>query len=244
MNLLHRLILFLKTSNDVNREYVDQRSRILKTIVERENVPSLRKCSGCGSTHESRPAQWRCHDCFGEPLSCSLCLQQTHDRLPFHRVSRWNGKCFYRSSLLKAGVTLNLGHGGSLCPKYATTLLKPPFPPTTQQQSRPATSQGLVSTEGCFLVQGLITGDMQPAGGSSSTRQLRSSPCHPLQNIDATDVGIGVADHSVLFKSIAVGLNALGLQNMSTTGTSIPPATGARFWETAGTDTLIIKSIP
>ena len=37
---------------------------------------------------------------------------------PFHRVSHWDGQCFHRSSLNKAGITLNLGHYGALCPIY------------------------------------------------------------------------------------------------------------------------------
>ena len=62
--------------------------------------------------------QWRCHDCFGEPVFCTSCIQARHSTHPFHRISRWEGICFTRSSLAKAGLTLNLGHGGNLCPRY------------------------------------------------------------------------------------------------------------------------------
>lgn len=62
--------------------------------------------------------KWRCEDCFGRPVFCSSCLRDTHHLQPFHRVSRWDGQCFSRSTLEKAGVTLNLGHAGTLCPKY------------------------------------------------------------------------------------------------------------------------------
>lgn len=61
---------------------------------------------------------WRCHDCFGSPVFCTPCIQEFHQMHPFHRVSRWNENCFTPSSLSNAGVTLNLGHGGRICPVY------------------------------------------------------------------------------------------------------------------------------
>ena len=61
---------------------------------------------------------WRCHDCFGDPVFCTKCIQQSHHLHPFHRVSRWNGTSFSPSSLASAGLTLNLGHAGQLCPCY------------------------------------------------------------------------------------------------------------------------------
>ena len=62
---------------------------------------------------------WRCHDCFGEPVFCTHCIQQSHQLSPFHRVSRWDEKCFSPSSLSNSGLTLNLGHAGRLCPSYS-----------------------------------------------------------------------------------------------------------------------------
>ena len=46
-----------------------------------------------------------------------------HIHHPFHRISRWNGRVFLRSSPHKAGITLNLGHSGRLCPKYVPSKL-------------------------------------------------------------------------------------------------------------------------
>ncbi|KAI0070515.1 hypothetical protein K474DRAFT_1608547, partial [Panus rudis PR-1116 ss-1] len=60
--------------------------------------------------------KWRCNDCFGTPCLCASCCRQTHHNLPFHKVLKWSGKTFYESSLLQVGVTINLGHGGKLCP--------------------------------------------------------------------------------------------------------------------------------
>ncbi|KAK7678330.1 hypothetical protein QCA50_018678 [Cerrena zonata] len=45
---------------------------------------------------------------------------------PFHRVAKWNGDAFIPSSLRFTGLTLNLGHGGGLCPQYAASIPLPP----------------------------------------------------------------------------------------------------------------------
>ena len=100
--------------------------------MSRDAPPHIQKCSVCGSLNSVRKMQWRCHDCFGEPAFCTPCIQARHVSHPFHRISRWEGTCFSRSSLAKAGLTLNLGHGGNLCPRYITrsheTTLKTPRP--------------------------------------------------------------------------------------------------------------------
>ena len=67
--------------------------------------------------------KWRCNDCFGSPTLCTSCLKRSHTTLPFHRVAQWDGECFHRSSLDQAGITLNLGHAGVLCPHYTSPLL-------------------------------------------------------------------------------------------------------------------------
>ena len=97
-------------------EWLQYRDEYLKVILEREAPPL---CGGC--TQCTRPMIWRCHDCFGEPVFCPSCVATTHQSLPFHRVSRWNGRTFYRSSLSDAGLVLNIGHGGRPCPTYATS---------------------------------------------------------------------------------------------------------------------------
>ena len=61
------------------------------------------------------PIQWRCHDCFGVADLCTACCVQSHRYLPFHRISKWTGDCFVRSSLRHTGLTLFLGHRGLRC---------------------------------------------------------------------------------------------------------------------------------
>lgn len=100
------------------REYEAHRKMILRMITARDAPPPDHRCGICRSSQGQHAMKWRCHDCFGDPVFCSGCLRDTHYSQPYHRVSWWNGRCFVRSSLAKAGVTLNLGHAGALCPRY------------------------------------------------------------------------------------------------------------------------------
>ncbi|KAF8259198.1 hypothetical protein EI94DRAFT_1616974 [Lactarius quietus] len=60
--------------------------------------------------------KWRCTDCFPAPVLCSQCCQDSHKRLPFHRVQKWTGEYFMPSWLQEVGISLHLGHSGDLCP--------------------------------------------------------------------------------------------------------------------------------
>lgn len=100
------------------REFLGHRNQILRIITERDAPPASKKCGQCGSVSASRPMRWRCHTCYGEPVFCSECIRESHQTNPFHVVSRWDGTAFHRSTLSKAGLTLNLGHSGQLCEAY------------------------------------------------------------------------------------------------------------------------------
>lgn len=96
-------------------EWLQYRDEYLKAMLEREAPPPSGICAQC-----TQSMVWRCHDCLGEPVFCSSCVVTTHQPLPFHRVSKWNGRTFYHSSLSDAGLVLNIGHGGQPCPAYVT----------------------------------------------------------------------------------------------------------------------------
>ena len=115
-------LIGFQTQNDYHREYLECRDNLNHCIVAFDAPPLAQKCVTCKSGDASRRMAWRCHDCFGSPVFCTHCIQECHQRHPFHRVSRWTGKCFIPSSLSNAGLTLNLGHGGSLCPVYHRNL--------------------------------------------------------------------------------------------------------------------------
>ena len=107
--------------NNLLREYKACRDHILRIITERCSPPQAKECIMC---HRKSSMEWRCHACFGEPTFCTTCLRSTHRSRPFHKVSKWSGRCFEPSTLLEADVTLNLCHNGELCPEYGNTVRK------------------------------------------------------------------------------------------------------------------------
>ncbi|TFK59289.1 hypothetical protein BDN72DRAFT_734315, partial [Pluteus cervinus] len=108
-----------QTQNDYMEEFLPRQSRFLEVLIENEAPPSPRKCAArCGKT-----ANWRCVSCLGSPVYCIKCLRFCHERTPLHKVEVWTStpensdEGFFRpSSLLVAGVKVNLGHGGFRCP--------------------------------------------------------------------------------------------------------------------------------
>ncbi|EJD44782.1 hypothetical protein AURDEDRAFT_27600, partial [Auricularia subglabra TFB-10046 SS5] len=69
-------------------------------------------CRNIGATRSVR-----CTDCVGSHVFCPACLVAQHSLLPFHRIERWTGDHFERSSLLEIGLVVYLGHGGARCPQ-------------------------------------------------------------------------------------------------------------------------------
>ncbi|KAG1836714.1 hypothetical protein C8R48DRAFT_568766, partial [Suillus tomentosus] len=57
-----------------------------------------------------------CHNCLGDPMFCAKCCRYEHRRLPFHKISKWNGSFFEETSLTKIDMEIYLGHGGLPCP--------------------------------------------------------------------------------------------------------------------------------
>ncbi|TFK61991.1 hypothetical protein BDN72DRAFT_777650, partial [Pluteus cervinus] len=57
-------------------------------------------------------ALYRCWDCFGlaGALTCSACMVAKHKNLPFHKVKKWNGKFFERTTLADLGLEIQVGH--------------------------------------------------------------------------------------------------------------------------------------
>ena len=107
-----------QTQHDYLQEYLIHRQRIMELIAAREAPPTIRRCSTCPPDSTKNSMTWRCNDCFGSPVFCSPCIRKSHHHHPFHRLARWNGSAFFRSSAHKAGITLNVGHSGFLCPRY------------------------------------------------------------------------------------------------------------------------------
>jgi len=69
----------------------------------------------CDSCRIGR-AVWRCRTCIDRRPQCALCFRLAHQRDPFHRVEKWNGRYYLKAALWQVGVKLHIGHHGQRCP--------------------------------------------------------------------------------------------------------------------------------
>lgn len=82
-------------------------------LLDAPSSPTL----ACSTPGCQAAATYRCTDCFDPGEYCSSCLRLQHHIQPFHRVERWAGTHFERSSLKEAGSVLNFDHAAtSPCP--------------------------------------------------------------------------------------------------------------------------------
>lgn len=60
--------------------------------------------------------EYRCKDCLSGVLLCRGCCSKTHQNHPFHRVEKFNGQWFEKTTLQEVGVVIQLGHAdGKQC---------------------------------------------------------------------------------------------------------------------------------
>lgn len=76
-----------------------------------ESPPSDRTCTVCNST----PGTYRCIDCFGPHLLCSVCCVSAHSNSPFHRIQRFNGQHFERADLDELGLVIDVRYHTHEC---------------------------------------------------------------------------------------------------------------------------------
>ncbi|KAG2049430.1 hypothetical protein BDR06DRAFT_984372 [Suillus hirtellus] len=96
-----------KLSTNFNADYEDFGNK--EPI---EAPPADKSCCLCSA----ESTVYRCHDCLSEPLFCLKCCRDEHQRLPFHKIGKWNGGFFEEMSLTKMGMEIYLGHQGKPCP--------------------------------------------------------------------------------------------------------------------------------
>ncbi len=106
-----------QTQQDFLQEYVDERHVLLDRLLLFDARNMDRPCGECGSN----PGLIRCSDCFNSSVFCSDCIIKTHVHLPFHKVEKWNGKFFQKSSLHALRYIICLGHEGQPCPHTHTS---------------------------------------------------------------------------------------------------------------------------
>ncbi|KAF8122787.1 hypothetical protein EV363DRAFT_1404642 [Boletus edulis] len=103
--------LILALTYDYLLEWLSRKTEFLDMLLDMKAPPKPRRCSSCGGD-----GIYRCSDCFGQPLFCTLCTQNKHQMHPFHRISQWTGSFFEDSSLNLARFEVHLGHEGRSCP--------------------------------------------------------------------------------------------------------------------------------
>jgi hypothetical protein len=103
----------LQSSNDMMRDWMDQRDMFIHEMLSIEAPPKNTTCGSCRQV----TGIYRCSDCQCSWLFCKACCLKDHIRHPFHTISEWNGNYFITTSLQNLGFVLHVGHEGSECPK-------------------------------------------------------------------------------------------------------------------------------
>jgi hypothetical protein len=93
------------------------RETFIHKYLDQECLPEDYSCKQC----KIQAGEFRCMDCFGQPLHCHSCCLEVHSSLPFHSIEKWTGKFFKKTSLNTEGFILHLGHGGLCCPANVTS---------------------------------------------------------------------------------------------------------------------------
>ncbi|KLO10990.1 hypothetical protein SCHPADRAFT_831771 [Schizopora paradoxa] len=70
----------------------------------------------CSRSNCLRDGVIRCTDCLPTEYYCDSCCVAMHALQPFHRVERWNGKFWTKTSLSRLGLVVHVGHGDGVCP--------------------------------------------------------------------------------------------------------------------------------
>ncbi|KAJ7052468.1 hypothetical protein C8F01DRAFT_1332164 [Mycena amicta] len=100
----------LRPSDEALRDWAEShRDQYLRILLWRDGRGEF--TGGCRRCRdESRPAIWRCQECFGGALLCEECLREVHQEHPLHRVESWTGVYFRPRQLKDVGLRVQLGH--------------------------------------------------------------------------------------------------------------------------------------
>ncbi|KAJ3510330.1 hypothetical protein NMY22_g16006 [Coprinellus aureogranulatus] len=91
---------------------LDTYLRIIITLEGRGSNPPF-ACEGeCRIDHPScsGAASFRCLSCNNGGLLCLDCMTRRHYHTPLHRIEKWNGTFFKRTTLKSLGLRIQLGH--------------------------------------------------------------------------------------------------------------------------------------
>lgn len=104
---------YLQTAHDHLREWKDTHRNVYMPVYLEHAGRRNTQCQACQG---AEPANIRCIDCFGSHCFCQECILEIHQKLPCHRIEKWDGHCFTSTTLMAEGFLLHLGHGGVPCP--------------------------------------------------------------------------------------------------------------------------------
>ncbi|GJF00979.1 hypothetical protein PsYK624_172830, partial [Phanerochaete sordida] len=93
------------------RDWSEQSDKFLDELLRLEGLrgASQDRCPLC-FTYQSAEPEYRCSDCFGGRFVCRACCLSVHQDQPFHRIKRWNGLFFEKTTLQALGLSVQLGH--------------------------------------------------------------------------------------------------------------------------------------
>ncbi|TDL13469.1 hypothetical protein BD410DRAFT_846920 [Rickenella mellea] len=94
-------------------KWLPHRSTFIDELLRHDARPEDPPGSKCRLCQE--PGSIRCVDCFGSHLHCAGCTVKSHALSPLHRVEKWNGAFFERTTLHQLGLRVQLGHRGDPC---------------------------------------------------------------------------------------------------------------------------------
>ncbi|KAG6849154.1 hypothetical protein H0H93_010910 [Arthromyces matolae] len=94
-------------SDDPMKEFLDDRDLFLSELLRSEGRGESPAMCRCNNTS---PANHRCIDCVSGVPTCSQCLLTSHYHSPFHRIEKWNGLFYEKTSLKDIGLRIHLNH--------------------------------------------------------------------------------------------------------------------------------------
>ncbi|KAJ7772710.1 hypothetical protein DFH07DRAFT_953170 [Mycena maculata] len=101
----------LRDSDDPLRAWAaDHVDRFLQELLRGEGRGDHRVYTVCKGCQVGEP-EHRCKDCMGGgELLCEKCVVERHKQLPFHRIEKWMGTSFMRTTLKQMKLRIQLGH--------------------------------------------------------------------------------------------------------------------------------------
>ncbi len=94
------------------KTFIPQLNRLQNNILSREFQDGVGSRCTCGEGD----ALYRCMECFGSPVGCSMCILLQHRHHPFHWIQFWNETHFEKRDLSSLDHVVYLGHFGDRCP--------------------------------------------------------------------------------------------------------------------------------